>query len=1524
MSATKKALLIGFLLLAMPLITVNTLNISLIKNSNGNWLSQQSKPPENTIVKPDVVLSIPYDAYFENITLFGSLVVMGGSSVKVKNLYLQTGYYPNIVAIEGSSIEIENINLIGLPNYTGLSISSIDSSITISGISGVNLSVYVNAYGSSFIRFYNINSTFFSVNAYNSTHVFVTNISSNYVNLWVESNSFIHLFGEVNILNGYFSGIQNAFMEIRNAFLQNLIVNSWDDATFRATNTLVNGTLRLDQHDRSTSYFDNVSRNSTIDINLWDQLTSTELYSSNVSTIYVSPFDYLSPYDITLNSVRAYNSSIETLNLGTPNLVLLNNTNVSSASLPFVIWGTGSIQGGSILPGPDGIGPYPVELVGSSTITTIFNTSNLFIVNFTGDVLDSDLGLYYPLVYAIMSQFTMFNVTSSSTLFLIDSYVTILNSSVQYFNSANSTIDYRDSTLSTYTSYSASGSVFNTFNVTFTQSFYATFYESNLNFTSTVFNDYFSISIEDSEFVAMSSQSLVGDLYLNYGNVSLIDSNFTGVSISGSGFWGTWLNLSNSTVGYIEYAVNVTNGFVEFNNTEIISGSGYLTNLQMDNLSTVDNYALTFFHSENSNVIFNNSNLGTVDFVAYIDILDTTISMYNSFSYAILNLHNSTLFANNTMFTEDIYLMQSTIDANNSQLESIFAGNGSSFNLINDTVTSIETYFADMLPDFLNTYINGSISGSTVSQVTLSAIGHLNITYSSIGLMLAAFTNAMVNYSSIDLLINVSHVTLGTATIINNVTNGFDGSYTIVDPFTSILGVVNGFVAFDSNVTVENSTIVGFIAFGASNITFNNVIGYPDFYSMFLFDVSFLNATNFSMIPSGLGDYIAFFNDSSFGEFSDSTVNIPFTLMSSTSLFVSSTVLNSTIMMYGPFSSFTATTGSTIFVLNAFGEVYVSVNDSKLTNLSIYGGSGSATLSNVTYLSSTLILANVTGFIEFNSPASTPLTLFNVSSSDLSIFNVTFSGGGSFYAYQSTIHVFNSLLYQVFINDTSFITHDTNITLLFSAMSTVHLYGGNVSYGTGVFYGSSLTAHGTYIQQAAVGGGSQFTLLNGTINMISEYLFIKQIETMIAFGIPSQGNTLRLINSTITSPFELTPLTVTGGGIFSIDNWTTASWGSTIVTNLTDTIFDSSLQPTAGYHVLSIYIDGTAKSEIYNLNAMEGNGLLFATVNTTTDTQAPTATANVTTLTAEFGAIVPGIQFTSTDDSVIISYRVLLNGTEIESGEVNDVTHLLEFDPNIYLTSEGTYIFEYEAYDADGNRGTVTVTITVTPSIPPIITQNPSGTIEFELGMIPSNVTWVITDDSPDTYTIFINGTPVQSGSYTSGEIIEFDTASQITNPGTYNVTILATDKAENTAKGEIIVKAYPSQAPSITSAPNNATINVSQSIVLNWTAEDRFPDTYTIYVNGTAVVSDQPWTSGDKISYTFSQSSAGVYEVKIVFKDKAGNTSENTVYITVLEEEIPGPGGGPGIPISTTIIVSFIIVLSALVVVISVFRRRR
>jgi hypothetical protein len=128
----------------------------------------------------------------------------------------------------------------------------------------------------------------------------------------------------------------------------------------------------------------------------------------------------------------------------------------------------------------------------------------------------------------------------------------------------------------------------------------------------------------------------------------------------------------------------------------------------------------------------------------------------------------------------------------------------------------------------------------------------------------------------------------------------------------------------------------------------------------------------------------------------------------------------------------------------------------------------------------------------------------------------------------------------------------------------------------------------------------------------------------------------------------------------------------------------------------------------------------------------------------------------------------------------------------------GIYSLGINVSDAYGNILEGEFRITVYDDTNPS-TDHPAD-IQYEVGDTGYSITWTPTDDHPESYEIFRNGTLVASGDWnTTGEDIAIIVDGLAI--GTYNYTIVIYDMAGNSANDTVIVQVLPATTPTTTAS---------------------------------------------------------------------------------------------------------------------------
>ena len=238
-----------------------------------------------------------------------------------------------------------------------------------------------------------------------------------------------------------------------------------------------------------------------------------------------------------------------------------------------------------------------------------------------------------------------------------------------------------------------------------------------------------------------------------------------------------------------------------------------------------------------------------------------------------------------------------------------------------------------------------------------------------------------------------------------------------------------------------------------------------------------------------------------------------------------------------------------------------------------------------------------------------------------------------------------------------------------------------------------------------------------------------------------------------------------------------------------------------------------------------------------------------------------------------ICYR---NGTPHDSGSYSDgVPIVVDIDG----LSLGVYNFTMWVDDDYGYTDVDLVWITVTAESDeddPIFDSPPSDD-SYELGSTSNSIDWNATDVNPDSYVIYRNSTPIDSGSYTNDTYISINIDGL--GLGIYNFTCYVNDSYGNWVVDLCWITVEDTTSPSLDS-PSDDTIELgSTDDWVNWTCTDLDSDNYIVYYNSSEWDSGS-WTSGISINVSLDGLTLGLWNFTIICFDSSGNSDVDLVWI--------------------------------------------
>ncbi|MGY5872347.1 MAG: hypothetical protein RTV72_08890 [Candidatus Thorarchaeota archaeon] len=173
--------------------------------------------------------------------------------------------------------------------------------------------------------------------------------------------------------------------------------------------------------------------------------------------------------------------------------------------------------------------------------------------------------------------------------------------------------------------------------------------------------------------------------------------------------------------------------------------------------------------------------------------------------------------------------------------------------------------------------------------------------------------------------------------------------------------------------------------------------------------------------------------------------------------------------------------------------------------------------------------------------------------------------------------------------------------------------------------------------------------------------------------------------------------------------------------------------------------------------------------------------------------------------------------------------------------------------------------------------------VEFYYSVTGNSISWNVSDDNLNKYTVFDNGEVVISDDIDLDEPVITISLDGL-GIAVHNFTLYVNDTSGNSAQDSVQVTVkLDDVVPIIVFTPEAITYDQgATNIIRNWTATDDFMDYYTITVDGEEVINED-WVT-ENIEFDFAGFEAGSHEVILTVYDMGGNSVESTVTVTVTQ----------------------------------------
>ncbi len=262
-----------------------------------------------------------------------------------------------------------------------------------------------------------------------------------------------------------------------------------------------------------------------------------------------------------------------------------------------------------------------------------------------------------------------------------------------------------------------------------------------------------------------------------------------------------------------------------------------------------------------------------------------------------------------------------------------------------------------------------------------------------------------------------------------------------------------------------------------------------------------------------------------------------------------------------------------------------------------------------------------------------------------------------------------------------------------------------------------------------------------------------------------------------------------------------------------------------------------------------------------------------------FGQTGHSITWTVADSYAGAGYSITQNAVVVATGTWTSGTPI---PINVDGLSIGTYNYVITATDSYAYTGQDTVVVTVVANVAPVISQPPN--VQYTFGQTGKSIIWTITDSGTATtsFTIYLNGSVDDTGSWTSGTPIDKGINGMAI--GSYNFTIVAIDGLGGTSQDTVIVDVIANVAPTISSPAGFQYPFAQTGNTITWTITDAGTATtsYSILRNASSAGSGS-WTSGVPVIVNVDGLAIGSYGYEIVAADGLGASSTGTVIVNVV-----------------------------------------
>jgi hypothetical protein len=247
------------------------------------------------------------------------------------------------------------------------------------------------------------------------------------------------------------------------------------------------------------------------------------------------------------------------------------------------------------------------------------------------------------------------------------------------------------------------------------------------------------------------------------------------------------------------------------------------------------------------------------------------------------------------------------------------------------------------------------------------------------------------------------------------------------------------------------------------------------------------------------------------------------------------------------------------------------------------------------------------------------------------------------------------------------------------------------------------------------------------------------------------------------------------------------------------------------------------------------------------------------------------------DETNPASYSLYHNDVSINNGSLHSYYQKVLVDLE-FLTS-GAHTFRLEMTDKFGNIGQGSVQVVALDFTPPSIAG--SSFVLMSEGSLGNNLTWTIFENNPQSYSIYRNGTQVDSGTLNAtGGLTNLTYGLDSLELGFYEFVLTITDDSGQTNSVTSFVQVQDLSIPQIKRLGDYIFQLGNPNANIVWEVSENHPSEYEIQVDG-SVVHTGPWTS-NTIELSLVGFAKGSYLVKLILTDESGNIAIDEMTVVV------------------------------------------